>query len=207
MKFSNLEQAIKDLQRGKFVMIVDDETRENEGDLVIAAEKATPSKINFMIKKAGGLICVPMLKERLDQLKLPLVVEDKNNTELTRCKFTVSTDLKNDKTGISAHDRHATIKALIDPNTAPEDLARPGHIFPLRYAEGGVLEREGHTEAAIDICKLAGLYPAAVICEILKEDGDTAKLEDLKEFSKKQNLTLISIEQLLEYIKKSPKNT
>jgi 3,4-dihydroxy-2-butanone 4-phosphate synthase len=200
MTLATVDEAIKDLQRGHFIIVVDDETRENEGDLVIAAEKITPSRVNFMIKKAGGLICVPMEGKRLDELKLPLMVPDCDNTEITRCKFTVSVDLKNGRsTGISAQDRCNTIKALVDGKA--EDFARPGHIFPLRYAEAGVLEREGHTEAAVDLCKIAGLNPTAVICEILKEDGDTAKLDDLKEYANKHNLKIISIEDLIKHRK------
>lgn len=200
MVFSTIKEAIQDLQRGRFVIVVDDENRENEGDLVIAADKVTPTKVNFMIKKAGGLICVPILGERLDELDIPLMVNGSRNTEITKCKFTVSVDSKNDaSTGISAADRCATIKALINEKSLPEDFCRPGHIFPLRYEEGGVLKREGHTEAAVDLCKIAELYPAAVICEILKEDGETAKLNDLKEYAEKHNLRIISIEDLIMY--------
>ncbi|MBD3164708.1 3,4-dihydroxy-2-butanone-4-phosphate synthase [Candidatus Woesearchaeota archaeon] len=201
MGFSAISKAAMDLQRGRFIVVVDDENRENEGDLVLAAEKAVPSKINFMIKKARGLICVPMLKQRLDELDIPLMVRDKENTEITRCRFTVSVDLKNDRTGISAHDRSDTIKALINKETKPGDLSRPGHVFPLQYSDGGVLKRPGHTEAAIDICKIAGIYPAAVICEILNEKGDAAKLEELKSFAEKHNLRIISIEELARYIR------
>ncbi|MCK5283135.1 MAG: 3,4-dihydroxy-2-butanone-4-phosphate synthase [Nanoarchaeota archaeon] len=199
---STIEEAITDLQRGRCIIVVDDENRENEGDLVLAAEKATPSKINFMIKKAGGLICVPMLGERLDQLNIPLMVQDSKNTEITRCKFTISVDYRyNTTTGISAQDRTETIKALIDEKSKPENFAMPGHIFPLRYEEGGILKREGHTEAAVDLCRLAGLYPAAVICEILNKDGEAAKLEELKEYTEKHNLKIISIQDLISYRK------
>ena len=202
MTLSTIEEAIKDLQRGRFIIVVDDENRENEGDLVISAEKVTPYKVNFMIKKGGGLICVPITGERLDELEIPLMVENLDNTEITKCKFTISVDHKRETTtGISAADRCATIKALIDPESKPDDFARPGHIFPLRYEEEGVLKRNGHTEAAVDLCRLAELYPGAVICEILKEDGETAKLEDLKEFAEKHNLKIISIEDLVLYRK------
>jgi 3,4-dihydroxy 2-butanone 4-phosphate synthase/GTP cyclohydrolase II len=202
MTFSTIDEALRDLQRGKFVIVVDDENRENEGDLVIAAEKVVPSKINFMIKKAGGLVCVPMLKERLDNLKIPLMVTDSENTEITRCKFTVSVDYKkNTTTGISAKDRAETIKALISPDVKEEDFSKPGHIFPLMAEEEGVLKREGHTEAAVDLCKLAGLYPAGVICEILNEKGEAAKLIELKEYADKHNLKMISIEDLVKHRK------
>ncbi|MBR9700139.1 3,4-dihydroxy-2-butanone-4-phosphate synthase [Candidatus Woesearchaeota archaeon] len=202
MVFSTIDEAVKDMQRGRCVIVVDDENRENEGDLILAAEKATPSKINFLIKKGGGLICVPMLGQRLDELQLPLMVADKDNTEVTKCRFTVSVDLKNNiTTGISAQDRSATIKALINPSMKAGDFVRPGHVFPLRYSKGGVLMREGHTEAAVDLCKLAGLYPAGVLCEILKENGETAKLEDLKGFSEKYELKMISIKDLIDYRK------
>ncbi len=202
MTFSTIEEAITDLQRGRIVIIVDDENRENEGDLVMAAEKVTPTKINFMIKRGGGLICVPIVGERLDELNIPLMVKESENTEVTRCRFTISVDSKHDATtGISATDRCATIKALVDHKSVSEDFCKPGHIFPLRYEEEGVLKREGHTEAAVDLCKIAGLYPAGVICEILKDDGETAKLDDLKEFAEKHNLRIISIGDLIKYRK------
>ena len=152
MSFSKIDEAITDLQRGRFVIVVDDENRENEGDLVISAEKITPLKVNFMIKKAGGLICVPILGERLDELKIPLMVNEPDNTEITKCKFTVSVDSKLDATtGISASDRCATIKALINEKSKPEEFAKPGHVFPLRYEEEGVLKREGHEAAIFDV--------------------------------------------------------
>jgi 3,4-dihydroxy 2-butanone 4-phosphate synthase / GTP cyclohydrolase II len=206
MPFSTIEEAVTDLQRGRCVIVVDDEHRENEGDLVIAAEKATPSKINFMIKNAGGLICVPIKGERLDELNIPLMVSEKENTEITKCKFTVSVDYKKGTTtGISSCDRSTTIKALADKNSNPKDFSKPGHIFPLRYEEGGVLKRPGHTEAAVDLCKIAQLYPAGVICEILNEDGSTAKLEDLEKFAEKYNLKIISIDKLIKYREKISK--
>jgi 3,4-dihydroxy 2-butanone 4-phosphate synthase / GTP cyclohydrolase II len=200
MAFAEINEAIRDIQRGRIVIIVDDENRENEGDLVMAAEKVVPSKINFMIKNGGGLICVPIIGARLNELKIPLMVNECDNTEITRCKFTLSVDFKHGTTtGISAQDRAATIKALIDQKSKPSDFARPGHIFPLRYEDGGVLTREGHTEAAVDLCKLAGLYPCGVICEILKEDGDTAKLPDLEIFSQMHKLKIISIADLIKH--------
>ena len=200
MKFSSIEQAIKDLQRGKFIIVVDDENRENEGDLVLAAEKATPSKLNYMIQWAKGLMCVPIVGHRLDELKVPMMVS--NPTDRFTTPFTVSVDAKkNTTTGVSVGDRLETIKALIDPSTKPEDLARPGHMFPLRAAENGVLERHGHTEAAVDLCKLARLYPAAVIAEIMNEDGSMAKLPELEEFAKKHDLNIVTIKDLIEYRK------
>lgn len=195
MPFSTLKEAINDFKKGKLIIVVDEKHRENEGDLVLAAEKATPEKINFMIKYARGLVCVPMLKERLDELKLPPMTEI--NTELHRTKFTVSVDYKyGTTTGISAFDRAKTIKALIDKKTKPQDLARPGHVFPLRYDEGGLKKRPGHTEATIELCKLAGMYPAAVLCEIISENGKMARLPELKRFAKKWKLKVINIRDL-----------
>jgi 3,4-dihydroxy-2-butanone 4-phosphate synthase len=200
--FEKIEQAIKELQRGDFIILIDDENRENEGDLVIAAEKVTPSKINYLIKNGRGLVCIPMLGERLDQLKLPLMITDSNNTENTKCAFTISVDAKKaTTTGISAFDRSTTVKALINPETKPEDLARPGHLFPIRVNDKGVLEREGHTEASVELCKLAGLYPASVICEIIKDNGEMAKLEDLEEFAKHHKLSIYTIHDLIKYLK------
>jgi len=198
MVFSKIEDVIKDIKEGKFIIVVDDELRENEGDLVIAAEKADADKINFMISHGKGLVCMPIIGERLDELKILLMTEI--NTEVTKCAFTVSVDGKNTGTGISAFDRALTIKTILDKNTKPEDLLRPGHMFPLRYEEGGVLKRAGHTEAAVDIVKLAGLYPAAVICEIINDDGTMARLDDLKEFSKKHNLKMVRIKDLIEFM-------
>mgnify|MGYP001594312676 CR=1 FL=1 len=168
MSFSKFEDAVKDFRKGNFVIVVDGKNRENEADLVLAAEKVTPEKINFMIKTARGLVCIPMLGKRLDELKLPLMT--KINTEFTKCAFTISVDLKKGTTtGISAFDRAKTIKALIDKKTKPSDLAKPGHVFPLRCDQNGFKKRHGHTEAAIELTKLANLYPAAVICEIVGE--------------------------------------
>ena len=195
MIFSNIADAVNDFKKGKFVIVIDDKHRENEADLVLAAEKATPEKINFMIKHARGLICVPMLGKRLEQLKVPLVA--KINTEFTKCAFTISVDAKKGTTtGISAFDRAKTIKALINKNTKPSDLAKPGHVFPLRCDEHGLKKRFGHTEAAIELSKLAKLYPAAVICEIIGENGKMAKMPELKRMAKKYNLKIIKIEEL-----------
>ena len=206
MMFSKIEEAINDIKRGKFVIVVDDESRENEGDLVLAAEKVTAERINYMIKNARGLVCMPIVKERLEKLGIPPMV---NHNEINRCMFSISVDYKNGTTtGISPSDRAETIKALIDNKTNNEHLIMPGHLFPLIYKEGGVLVREGHTEASVDLAKLAGLYPAAVICEIINEDGNMAKLTDLEEFSKKHNnMKLISIADLIEHIKNNPIGT
>jgi len=198
MPFSNVKDAIKDFKKGKFVIVIDDEHRENEADLVLAAEKATPAKINFMIKYARGLVCVPMLGKRLKELKLPLMT--KINTGFNKCSFTVSVDAKKgNTTGISAYDRARTIKALISKKTKPGDLAKPGHIFPLRCDEKGLTKRAGHTEAAIELCKLANLYPAAVICEIIGENGRMAKMAELKKFAKRHNLKIIRVRDLIKY--------
>lgn len=192
-----MEEAISDLQAGKFIIVVDDEGRENEGDLVLPAEKVTPEAVNFMVTHAKGLLCMPMTEERLDELQIPLVSTEHTPTALPTA-FTVSIDYKNNTTtGISASDRSATINALIDPNCQPDDFARPGHLFPLRYHKGGVLMRPGHTEAIIDLCNIGGLYPAGVVCEIMKDDGDMARMPDLEEFAQKHDLKILSIAQLI----------
>jgi len=202
MKLATVEEAIKEVQRGRFIIMVDDEDRENEGDLVIAAEKITPNKINNMLKLARGIMCVPVYGKRLDELKIPLMV--KNSDDKFHTPFTVSVDAKKETTtGVSVLDRTATIKKLIDKNSKPEDFAMPGHIFPLRAKENGVLERAGHTEAAVDLMKLAGLYPAAVIAELMNEDGSMAKLEDLMEFAQKHKFEMLTIKELVEYRKKN----
>ncbi|RKY31856.1 MAG: bifunctional 3,4-dihydroxy-2-butanone-4-phosphate synthase/GTP cyclohydrolase II [Candidatus Omnitrophota bacterium] len=202
--FSGIEEAIEDIKNGKFVIVVDDENRENEGDLIIAAEKVTPEAINFMAKEARGLICVALLPERLEELKLPPMVPE--NTALHGTDFTVSVDAAYGvTTGISAYDRAFTIKVLIDKKTKPEDLARPGHVFPIRAKPGGVLVRAGHTEAAVDLAKLAGLYPAGVMCEIMGDDGKMAKLPQLIEFAEKYNLKIITIKDLITYRRKKEK--
>jgi len=203
MEFSKIEDAINDVKRGKFVIVVDDENRENEGDLVLAAEKATADKINYMIKNARGLVCMPIIRERLEQLNIPPMVDHK---EVNRCMFSIPVDYRNGTTtGISPADRAATIIALIDNNLKTEDFAMPGHLFPIMYKKGGVLVREGHTEASVDLAKLAGMYPAAVICEIINDDGSMAKLPDIIEFSKKHNnMKIVTIKDLIDYIKKNP---
>ncbi len=197
--FSKIIDAVKDLKEGKFVIVVDDEDRENEGDLVIFAENVTAEKVNFMITHARGLVCMPVVGKRLDELKIDAMVPVKDNTESTRCKFTVSVDSKNTTTGISAQDRAQTIMDILDKKNGPNDFARPGHIFPLRYEEGGVLKRAGHTEAGVDLAKIAELYPAAVICEIINEDGTMARMPELLKFSEKHNIKVITIKDLIEY--------
>ncbi len=202
--FNTIEEAIKDIKKGRCVIVVDDENRENEGDLVIAAEKVTPQAINFMAKEARGLICIALLPERMKELDLPPMVAD--NTALHKTAFTVSVDAaKNVTTGISAHDRALTIKLLIDKKTRPEDLARPGHIFPIRAKDGGVLIRAGHTEAGVDLSRISGLYPAGVMCEIMKEDGTMARVPDLLRLAAKHHLKIITIKDLIEYRRKREK--
>jgi 3,4-dihydroxy 2-butanone 4-phosphate synthase/GTP cyclohydrolase II len=197
-------EAIEDIKRGKIVIVVDDEERENEGDMVMAAEKITPEAVNFLSKYARGLICVSLPNERIEKLELKPMVEV--NTSRLGTRFTVSVDaLKNTTTGISAQDRAETIRTLIDPETKPSDLARPGHIFPIQALEGGVLCRVGHTEAAVDLTRLAGLCPAGVMCEIMDEDGKMARLPRLKEIAKEFNLKIISVADLIEYRRRTEK--
>jgi 3,4-dihydroxy 2-butanone 4-phosphate synthase / GTP cyclohydrolase II len=187
-----------DFRDGKFVIIVDDEARENEGDLVIAAEKVTPEAINFMATQGRGLICLPLTGERLDQLQIPLMVQENTSTHGTA--FTISIEAKRGiTTGISASDRAVTVLAAIDPRTRPEDLARPGHVFPLRARDGGVLVRAGQTEASVDLARLAGLMPAAVICEIMAEDGTMARMPALEPFAARHGLKIISVADLIAY--------
>ena len=193
-----VEQAIEDIANGKMVIIVEDEDRENEGDICIAAEFVTPEIINFMATEARGLICVPMMASRLRELQLGLMVQE--NTARLTTAFTVSVDaVKDVSTGISVHDRAATVKSLIDPETKPEDLARPGHIFPLKYCEGGVLVRAGQTEAIVDLARIAGKYPAGVICEVMSEDGTMSRLPELERFSKKHSIGIVTVAQIIEY--------
>lgn len=194
-----IESAIEDIKQGKLVIVVDDEDRENEGDFIVAARCVTPEVINFMTKQGRGLICIGMLEDRCNELGLELMVN--NNTALHETAFTVSVDLLGHgcTTGISAQDRAKTIQALIDPATKPEDLGKPGHIFPLRAKKGGVLRRAGHTEASIDLARLAGFEPAGVMVEILNEDGTMARLPQLIELSKKLDLKIITIKDLIEY--------
>ncbi len=198
-KLDSIESAIEDIRNGKVVIVVDDEDRENEGDFVAAAQMATPEMINFMTKEGRGLICTPLIEQRCHELELELMVND--NTDPLNTQFTVSVDLKGHgvTTGISASDRAKTIQALVDSTTKKTDLARPGHIFPLIAKPGGVLRRTGHTEAAIDLARLAGLQPAGVIVEIMNEDGSMARLPQLFEIARKHDLKLISIEDLVAY--------
>ena len=195
--FNTIEEAIEEFKKGKMIVVVDDEDRENEGDLVMAAEMATPEEVNFMARFGRGLICVPLTPKRVEELDLPPMVT--HNTDSRETAFTVSVDARGTSTGISAHERALTIKKLIDPQAEPADLTRPGHIFPLKYKEGGVLRRAGHTEAAIDLAKLAGLYPAGVLCEIMNDDGTMARVPQLMDFVKKHNLKIITIADLIQY--------
>ena len=199
IKLNTIEEAIEDIKQGKIVIVVDDENRENEGDFIAAAEKVTPEMINFMTQHGRGLLCAPLLEKRCKELGLDMMVE--NNTVLHHTQFTVSIDLKGEgcTTGISVFDRAKTIKALVKPETKPEDFGRPGHIFPLKAKEGGVLRRTGHTEAAVDLARLAGLEPAGILIEILNEDGSMARLPQLMKVAEKHNLKIISIEDLIAY--------
>jgi len=197
-KFNSIESAIADFKKGKIVIVVDDEDRENEGDMIFSAEKCTPELVNFLIKNAGGLICVPMEEKRLQELELDMMTQ--LNTALHETAFTISVDYIHDTTtGISAFDRHKTIKALISKNTKPYDLGRPGHIFPLKSIEGGVLRRAGHTEASVDLAKLAGHFPAGVLCEIISSDGTMARLPELMQIAAKFKLKIITIKDLINY--------
>jgi 3,4-dihydroxy 2-butanone 4-phosphate synthase/GTP cyclohydrolase II len=198
MGVSSVPEVIEDVKAGKIIIIVDDEDRENEGDLALAAEKVSTEAINFMVKHARGLVCLPTTGQRLEELQLPLMVDD--NTSKFSTAFTVSIDAKKGTTtGISAADRATTIKAVIDPATRPQDLARPGHIFPLRAKEGGVLVRAGQTEAMVDLARLAGLYPAGVICEVLNEDGTMARLPQLEEMADKYGIKIVTVADLIAY--------
>jgi 3,4-dihydroxy 2-butanone 4-phosphate synthase/GTP cyclohydrolase II len=204
MGLSSITEAIEDIKAGKFIIIVDDEDRENEGDLALAAEKVTTEAINFMAKHARGLICLPVIGKRLNELGIPLMVGE--NTSKFSTAFAVSVDAKHGvSTGISAADRAETIRAIVDPATKAGDLARPGHIFPLRAKEGGVLVRAGHTEAIVDLARLAGLYPAGVICEIMSEDGSMARLPQLEVMSQKFGIKIISVADLIGYRRRHEK--
>ena len=198
MSLSSIEAGIEDIRAGRMVIIVDDEDRENEGDLAMAAECVTPEAINFMAKYGRGLICAPMMAQRLEQLGIHQMVQD--NTARLGTAFTVSVDvLKGATTGISAYDRAATVRALISPDTKPEDLGRPGHVFPLRYREGGVLVRAGQTEASVDMARLAGLHPAAIICEIMADDGSMARMPHLEEFGARHGIRIVSVADIIAY--------
>jgi 3,4-dihydroxy 2-butanone 4-phosphate synthase/GTP cyclohydrolase II len=205
VSFAKVEDAVTAVGRGEIVVVVDDEDRENEGDLIMAAEFATPETIAFFLHHTSGVICAPVTRERARELDLPLMVA--NNTETMRTAFTVSVDFRHDTTtGISAHDRAATVRALVDPATRPLDLLRPGHIFPLEARDGGVLKRAGHTEAAIDLARMAGLYPAGVLCELVNESkNDMARLPELERFAVEHGLVLISIADLIRYRRQTEK--
>lgn len=198
--FNTIDEAIEDLRQGKMIIVVDDEDRENEGDLLMAAEKVTAEAVNFMAKHGRGLICVPMLRERLEELNIPNMVS--KNTDPKNTAFTVSVDSVRSTTGISAHERAETIKHLLEHDAKESDFHRPGHIFPLVAKNGGVLERTGHTEASVDLAKLAGCYPAGVICEIMNEDGTMARVPNLINYAKKHDLKLVTIKDLVEYRRK-----
>jgi 3,4-dihydroxy 2-butanone 4-phosphate synthase/GTP cyclohydrolase II len=195
---ASISEAIEDIKAGKFVIIVDDESRENEGDLAMAADKVTPEAINFMAREGRGLICFPIIGQRLDELGIPLMVTD--NTSRYSTAFTVSIEAKEKvTTGISAFDRAQTVRTVLDPDTKPGDLARPGHIFPIRAKDGGVLVRAGHSEAAVDLARLAGLYPAGVICEVMDEDGTMKRLPQLEDMASRFDLKIITIVDLIAY--------
>lgn len=201
IKFNTIEEAIEDIRQGKMIVVVDDENRENEGDLVLAAEKVTPEAINFMAKYGRGLICTPMTGSRLKELNIRKMVD--KNTDPKETAFTVSVDHRDTTTGISSYERALTVEKLVNPDSKPEEFTKPGHIFPLIAKEGGVLKRAGHTEAAVDLAKLAGLIPAGVICEIMNEDGTMARVPELLEYVKKHNLKFISIVDLIAYRRKT----
>ena len=204
MGLATISEAIEDIKAGKILIVVDDESRENEGDLAIAAEKVTPDAINFMSKEARGLICLPIMGDRLEELRIPMMVQD--NTSRFSTAFTVSIEAKHGvTTGISAQDRATTIKTVINPATKPDDIARPGHVFPIKARPGGVLVRAGHTEAIVDLARLAGLYPAGVICEIMNEDGSMARLRQLEELAAKYNMKMVSVADLITYRRRHEK--
>jgi len=200
MPFSSIPEAIEEIRAGRMLVVIDDEDRENEGDLTIAAEKITPDVINFMARHGRGLVCLPMTGERLDALRIPLMVQDEENSAKFGTAFCVPIEAKiGTTTGISAADRARTVLAAVDPKTRPEDLARPGHMFPLRAVPGGVLQRSGQTEAAVDLARLAGLHPAGVICEIMNEDGTMARVPELQLFCRAHDLKMITVKDLIRY--------
>ena len=197
MPLCSLEEALDELKAGKLLIVVDDEDRENEGDLVMPAETVTPEAINFIVKYARGLLCMPVIGERLDELQMPLMISQ-NAGRKDQTAFTISVDYKiGTTTGISAHDRAATVRAMIDPAVNPGDFTRPGHLFPLRYHPGGVLARSGHTEAIVDLCNLAEMYPAGIVCEMMYEDGSMSRLPQLEEFAEEHGLKILSIAQIV----------
>ena len=197
MPLCSLEEGLEELKAGRFLIVVDDENRENEGDLVMPAEKVTAEAVNFVVTHARGLLCMPIIGERLDELQMPLMVSQ-NGTEKNQTAFTVSVDYNvNTTTGISAGDRAATILAMLNPKAKPEEFTRPGHLFPLRYHPGGVLARAGHTEAAVDLCEMVGMSPAGIVCEIMAEDGSMSRLPQLEEFAEEHGLKILSIAQII----------
>jgi len=197
MPLCSLEEGLEELKAGRFLIVVDDENRENEGDLVMPAEMVTPEAVNFVVTHARGLLCMPIIGERLDELQIPLMISA-NGSEKNQTAFTVSVDYNvNTTTGISAGDRAATILAMLDPAVKPEEFTRPGHLFPLRYHPGGVLARAGHTEAAVDLCEMVGLYPAGIVCEIMAEDGSMSRLPELERFADEHGLKILSIAQII----------
>lgn len=203
IRFNTIEEAIAEIKQGKMIVVVDDEDRENEGDLVMAAEKVTPESVNFMVRFGRGLVCTPLSASRVVELELPLMVN--RNTDSQGTAFTVSVDCRGTTTGISAHERAKTILKLIDPHAGPADFNRPGHVFPLQAKEGGVLRRAGHTEASVDLARMAGFYPAAVICEVMNEDGTMARVPQLMDFVKEHGLKIITIAELIQYRMKKEK--
>ena len=197
MPLCSLEEGLEELKAGRFLIVVDDENRENEGDLVMPAEMVTPEAVNFVVTHARGLLCMPIIGERLDELQMPLMISA-NGSEKNQTAFTVSVDYNvNTTTGISAGDRAATILAMLNPAAKPEEFTRPGHLFPLRYHPGGVLARAGHTEAAVDLCEMVGLYPAGIVCEIMAEDGSMSRLPELERFADEHGLKILSIAQII----------
>jgi len=205
MPLCSLEEALEDLKAGKFVIVVDDEQRENEGDLVMFAEMVTPEAINFAVTEARGLLCMPIIGNRLDELEIPLMISQNTATK-NQTAFTVSVDYnQGTTTGISAQDRAATVQALIDPEVRSDKFSRPGHLFPLRYHPGGVLARAGHTEAIVDLCEIGGMYPAGIVCEIMNEDGTMSRMEALEKFADKHQLNLLSIAQIIAYRRRHEK--
>ncbi|CAI8014884.1 Riboflavin biosynthesis protein RibBA [Geodia barretti] len=206
MPLSSMEEALVDLKAGKFLVVVDDEKRENEGDLVMAAEMVTPDAVNFLVKYGRGLLCMPMKSDRLDELGIKLIESEHAPHEMPTA-FTMSVDYKvGTTTGISAADRAATISALIDPEARPDEFSRPGHLFPLRYQPGGVFVRPGHTEAIVDLCSIAGMYPAGVVCEIMNDDGSMSRLPDLETFADQHGLKILSIAQIVAYLRRYEAN-
>lgn len=206
MPFDSIESAVSDIKQGKIVIVVDDEARENEGDFIMAAEKATPETINFMIRHGRGLLCVPCAAERLNELRIPSMVSEADNNSTNETAFAVSIGAKHKiTTGISARDRAVTILTLVDPKAKPEDFSRPGHVFPLRSKPGGVLQRAGHTETAVDLARLSGLYPAGVICEIMNEDGTMARVPQLEKIAGRFGLKMITIADLIGYRRRTEK--